>query len=328
MKHLTALVAELRQSPVWGVRPETLSVMAGLLRATEPQVQAALGAAEPPESEAQTTGTIAVIPLRGLITPRPSLMSLLFGGGGGLQVFRSDLRAAVADDDIDSILIDIDSPGGSTALVAETAAEIRQARRSKPITAIANTIAASAAYWLGSQANEFVVTPSGEVGSIGVFALHEDWSGFDAKAGISTTIVSAGKYKAETHPAKPLSDDAKAHLQESVDDYFGLFLADVAKGRSATAAKVRDGFGEGRMVTAKRAVELGMADRVATYEQTLTALASAPSEGRRAELERAPLAQETQHEDNPPPNEQSEEETARIGRLVLARPIRLPGENQ
>jgi ClpP class serine protease len=110
-------------------------------------------------------GAVAVIPLRGVITPRPSLFAMLFGfGGGGLQGFREDFRAALDDDDVGSILIDVDSPGGLVDLIPETAAEIRGGRGRKPIVAIANTRAASAAYWLGSQADELVVTPSGEVG--------------------------------------------------------------------------------------------------------------------------------------------------------------------
>jgi ClpP class serine protease len=121
-------------------------------------------------------------------------------GGTSVQRFKQSLEAALADDKVTSIMLDIDSPGGSTDLIPEMAAQIRQARKQKPIVAMANTAAASAAYWLGSQASEFVVSPSGKVGSIGVFAAHTDVSEAEAKAGVKTTLISAGKFKTEMSP--------------------------------------------------------------------------------------------------------------------------------
>src|SRR5207247_2106519 len=79
----------------------------------------------------------------------------------------------------------------------EIGAKIAAARAVKPITALANGLMASAAYWLGSQADEVVVTPSGEVGSIGVYQLHEDWSQNLAQEGIKVRALYAGKYKLE-----------------------------------------------------------------------------------------------------------------------------------
>jgi ClpP class serine protease len=61
-------------------------------------------------------------------------------------------------------------------------------------------------------------------------------------------------------------------MQTRVDDYYGMFLDAVARGRGVSAAKVRAGFGEGRVLGAKQAVALGMADRIATMEQTLARL--------------------------------------------------------
>lgn len=261
----------------WAIRSEALSAVASLLRAQagsteviEPDPQAAV------RGRLSTTGGVAVIPLRGMITPRGSFLSVLFGGGGGLEAFRSAFREALASDEVGSILLDIDSPGGSTDLCDETAAEIRAARGTKPITAIANTDAASAAYYIASQADEVVVTPSGEVGSIGVFMLHWDESALNEQIGIEPTYISAGRYKIEGNPDEPLSDEAKAAFQQTVDEFYEMFVAAVAAGRGVDPEAVRSGFGEGRMVTAERAVALGMADRVATYEQTVQRLAGRP----------------------------------------------------
>jgi signal peptide peptidase SppA len=219
---------------------------------------------------------VAVLNLSGIIRPGSSLLDLLFGGGsGGLAGFRSDFRSAVGNDEIKGIVLNIDSPGGSTDLVPETAAEVRDARGSKPIVAIANTMAASAAYWIGAQADEFIVTPSGEAGSIGVFAMHEDYSAMDETMGVRTTLISAGKYKTEANPFEPLSDEAKAAIQGSVDEFYSMFVNDVAKGRDVKASDVRNGFGEGRVLTARAAVDAGMADRVATFEDTVSRVGDA-----------------------------------------------------
>ncbi|MEJ7824901.1 MAG: S49 family peptidase [Solirubrobacteraceae bacterium] len=273
------LAQEIRahQATPWGVHPQTLASIS--LALTGKIAGDALERPQAARGSQAMTGGVAVIPLRGLITPRPSFFSLLFGGGGGLQSFRAAMREAIGSDEIAAVLIDIDSPGGSTDLIAETAAEIRALRGTKPIVAIANTWAASAAYWLASQADELVVTPSGEVGSIGVCQAHDDITKLQEDVGVKTTLISAGAFKTEGNPYEPLSDEARAAIQAQVDDFYGMFVADVAKGRGVSVGAVKSGYGEGRMVTAKRAVELGMADRVDSYEATLAKLVRSP--GRR-----------------------------------------------
>lgn len=278
-----AALSELRQSP-WAVRREMLDSLASLLAGSDtPAAETTLEAANAFGGRSlQTHGDLAVIPIRGLITPRGSLLSLLFGGGGGLHSFKASLREALANDDVAGILLDVDSPGGSTDLVTETAAEIRAAREQKPITAIANTDAGSAAYALASQAEELVVTPSGEVGSIGVFMLHWDESALNERIGINPTYIYEGRFKVEGNPDEPLSDEAKEAFQAVVKEFYEIFVADVAAGRGVDEGTVREKFGQGRMVTAQTAVALGMADRVETYEDTVARLTGRAPERPRA----------------------------------------------
>src|SRR5207237_10294998 len=120
----------------------------------------------------------------------------------------------------------------------DPAPEPRAARGAKPITAAVNTMAASAAYWLASQADEVVITPSGLAGSIGVYLVHEDWSAANAQMGIDVTYISAGRFKTEANPDEPLSEDAKAALQAEVDDLYSLFVTDVATGRNPSERPV------------------------------------------------------------------------------------------
>ena len=257
----------------WAIRLPMLGIIVDLLayRAaggtlTHEEIEARIGAARR-QSTASPSG-VAVLPLHGVIMPKASMMSEM-SGGTSIESFRSQFRQAVAASDVSGIVIDVDSPGGMVDGVPEMASEIRAARGSKPIVAVANTEAASAAYWLASQADQLFVTKSGRVGSIGVYTSHEDESARADQEGVKTTLISAGKYKTEGNPFEPLSEEAKANLQSMVDDYYGMFLADVARGRRVPLADIKSGYGEGRVVQASAALKGGMVDGIATLEDVV-----------------------------------------------------------
>lgn len=260
----------------WAIRPEALGAIIEVLsiraaggRFTDDELLERLEASRQRAQGlggARQSGAVAVVPLYGSIFPRANLFTEM-SGGTSLEKFAATLRRLDADDKVSHIVLDVASPGGSVELVPETAEIIRGA--STPITAVANAEAASAAYWLASQADHLVVTPSGMVGSIGVWTAHEDWSRHDGNLGVSTTLISAGRFKVEGNPFEPLGDDARSAMQSVVDEYYDMFVADVAAGRGTTADRVRSGFAEGRMVTARDALERGMVDRVAPIDAVL-----------------------------------------------------------
>lgn len=226
--------------------------------------------------EAMKRGAVAVIPLRGVVAHRMGGMSEM-SGAMSTERFSGMFRQALGDDSVSAIVIDIDSPGGTIAGVTELAAEIYAARGRKPIVAHVNALAASAAYWIASAADRIESTPSGQVGSIGVITSeHVDTTEADEKDGIKRTVIAAGKYKAEGHG--PLSDEAKAAIQARVDDAYATMTKDIARGRGVEASVVREGFGEGRVVSAKDALKMGMIDKIATFDETVGRLA-----GRRAQ---------------------------------------------
>jgi len=227
----------------------------------------------------------AVIPIHGVITQRSSFWSWLFGGAS-IDLLRNALREVLADPVVSAVIFDIDSPGGSVDGLTEFAKELRSYRAAgdKPIVAVVDPLAASAAYWIASQANEIVVTPSGEVGSIGIYAAHEDDSAAFEMMGVKITLISAGEYKTEGNPFEPLGDDARAAMQEQVDTFYAMFLSDVALGRGVSVDAVASGFGEGRTLLAKKALQAGMVDRIATLEETALRLARTSKATRRAEL--------------------------------------------
>lgn len=232
----------------------------------------ALDAAAPGSGRvSRSRGTVAVLPIQGPIEQKASLFTLLMGGTSTEQA-TAWFRAALSDNDIKAIVLDIDSPGGSVYGIQELAAEIFAARGTKPIVAVANSLAASAAYWLGSQADEFVVTPSGEVGSIGIVAVHFDEGGAYEQLGIRPTIVTRGDRKADGNPYGPLSAEAREDMEQRMDVYYRQFVGAVARGRGVTGATVEEQFGQGRMFTADEARRRGMVDRVATLDDTLARL--------------------------------------------------------
>ena len=217
-----------------------------------------------PKREAVSGGGVMVIPIMGTITKRPQ-----WYGGTSVDQIRAQFRAALADRDTSTIVFDIDSPGGSTSGVEELATEILEARGKKRMISVANTLAASAAYWLGSSAGEVVISPSGEAGSIGVYAVHRDISSALQAAGVNDTIVKAGRFKAEGAPSEPLTLAAREAIQAVVDEFYGRFTGHVAEARGTTRALVQSGYGEGRLLTAKQAVASGLADRVASFSAVL-----------------------------------------------------------
>lgn len=248
------------------------------VRFTRDEIQARVG---PGRTGATATApsSVAVIPIIGMISHRaPLINDMSSGGGTSTQQISVALRAALADPAVGSIVFDVDSPGGSVSGVPELADEIFAGRRKKPIIAQVNALSASAAYWLTAAASEVVMTPSGDAGAIGVYMMHRDVSVATAADGLKITFVSStdSPFKVEGNPYEPLSDDARAYLQKEVDRYMGEFVGAVARGRGVSVAKVKSDFGQGRIVGARDAVRLGMADRIATLRQTLTRLSSSP----------------------------------------------------
>jgi capsid assembly protease len=326
---LRASARALLADPALAIRREVLDRIVAIARsdapvvATVPSAEAEAALGRGPRSRNVRAG-VAVVPLQGIITPQGSWLSLLFGGGpGGLQGFRQELREAVNDDDVDAIVLDVHSPGGQIGLVPETAAELRAARGTKPIVAVANTMTASAAYWIAAQADEVVVTPSGFLGSIGVYLVHEDWSGWNAEAGIAPTYIYAGRYKVEANMDEPLGATARAALQAEVDYLYGLFVADVAAGRGVDEATVRSGYGEARVLPAEPAVAADLGDRVATIDDVITELANGDRPAGRAAATSA-RASKLPTGDNPDAQrerELAEEARARIAELQTLTPV-------
>lgn len=260
----------------WAILPAKLETLAEVVtrhvngeKLDAQEVQSRLhGASRPPERRVQN---VAILPLFGTIFPKANLMTEV-SGATSAQIFGAQFSALLEDPAIDAIVLDVDSPGGQVGGIEEVSRLIYDARGKKPVVAVANFLMASAAYWIGSAAEELVVSPSGEVGSIGVFAVHQDISGALEKDGVKVSIISEGKYKTAGNPYEPLGEEARAVIQSSVRETYDAFINAVARNRGVAVDVVQNGFGEGALVSAPRAVEMGMADRIATLDETVSRL--------------------------------------------------------
>ena len=232
------------------------------------------------EGSTSSGDKIAVLPIHGTISHRMNIMNAM-SGGVSTESLGNEFASLVNNPEIGTVVLDIDSPGGAVSGIEELGNQIFQARDKVRIVASANSLAASASYWLGSQAHEFTVTPSGEVGSIGVIAVHE--SNFKAreKEGRDITIIKAGKFKADNSPLEPLTEEAQAAIQERVDERYDTFISAVARGRNITSDVVVNQFGEGRVVGAKSALDKGMVDAVETLSETIARLKGMPESSER-----------------------------------------------
>lgn len=279
----------------WAMQPEKLEAVTSFLlfkarggQYSSEEIQARVGGARESEIVTARSG-VALLPMHGVISQRAGMMQEI-SGGTSTDALAAQFRAALADDGVTAIVFDVDSPGGGTYGVDELASEIRAARGAKPIVAQVNSLCASAAYYLASQADEIVMTPSGEAGSIGVYAVHQDISEMLANEGVKPTLIRGekGVNKAEGINFEPLSDGARGYLQGRVNAAEDAFIKAVAAGRRTTQANVVENFGKGRMFSAQEAVRRGMADSVGTLQQTLQRFGaqaprfSAPADSRRA----------------------------------------------
>jgi ClpP class serine protease len=209
----------------WLIVPENLEAILDIVNMrlngqafSDDELRMRLDAAKDSDREnpnVQVDGGVGVLSLYGPMFPKANLMTML-SGATSLETFQNDLQTLVDDDKVKQIVIDYNSPGGTSDMVHETGDLIRQARDVKPIYGIANTIAGSGALWLLAQSTKAYATPSGKVGSLGVYTTHEDLSAQDEKDGRKITIISAGHLKTAGDPHEPLSDEARAYLQESV----------------------------------------------------------------------------------------------------------------
>ena len=261
-------ITEALCSTAWAILPEKMDMILSVVNARNNGVE--FEAAKRRATKfTNRKGDIGIIQAYGTISQRPSAFP---SGGTSTERIGAMFDEAINDPSIGTIVFDVDSPGGSVNGVTELSNKIYGARGRKPIIAVVNSMMASAAVWAFTAADEIVITPSGQIGSIGVLAVHSETSKMDEGLGIKTTLIHAGKYKVEANPYQPLEDEARSEMQKHVDKYYGMFVDDVARNRGVKRSVVESDFGQGRMFLSSDAIKVGLADRIGTLEQVVADL--------------------------------------------------------
>lgn len=226
----------------------------------------------------ETAGQVAVIELTGKLMKQRASM----GGGTSTVQARRDIRAAANDPDVSAILLKIDSPGGTAAGTEALANEVAAAKTKKPVWAYVEDLAASAAYWVASQADKIIANATGLVGSIGTYGVVQDLSGAAAMEGVKVHVIRAGEMKGVGTPGTEITADHLADMQRIVNDLNEHFLAGVRTGRADTLTNAQVfKLADGRVYIAAEAKKLGLIDAVGSFDTAMSDLQKLASKNRR-----------------------------------------------
>ena len=266
-------ILDVLTSP-WAIQPEKLieiqSIYATHLRGEKIDIagiEARLGKPLINEQKSyEVLDGVAIVDVNGVLAKRMNLF-MQISGGSSMQLIERDIKMALNDASVHSIILAIDSPGGTVDGTQGLANFIQGARAIKPIVALSDGVMASAAYWIGSAASKIYITNNTvAVGSIGVVAGHVDISRQEEQMGIKTTEIYAGKYKRIASQYAPLSEEGKQSIQSYVDYLYSIFVGAVAANRNVSEEKVLQDMADGRVLIGQQAVAAGLVDGVSTID--------------------------------------------------------------
>jgi signal peptide peptidase SppA len=265
---MTALVCE-----PWLLTPQMHRTLTDIARAhsecgdaeAAQHAAAAQMKANPKKREYSLVDRTAIIPCEGVIGRK--FDSVLYSSGvTSINIFQRLVETAAGDNEVDSLLLLFDSPGGLVTGTPEAAQAVARAREVKPVVAYADGLCDSAAYWIASQADVIYATPSADVGSIGCYLAVLDQSRAMEMEGIRTELFKSGKHKGMGYPGTSLNDEQRAMLQASVDKIAGQFKAAVNSGRGRL---ISDEAMQGQSFSVEDAKRIGLIDEVTDMDQAL-----------------------------------------------------------
>jgi signal peptide peptidase SppA len=252
----------LTQEP-WAIAPEAMDGIIGLAMDMAAGKLFTLPQSDAPQSIMSVADGVATISITGPLLPTTDEFDRVMLGATSLDEVRSTVESAAADPAVTSIVLNIDSPGGTVRGTPEAADAIYEASKVKPVRAHTSGTMASAAYWLGSQATSISMTRSASVGSIGVMVPHIDQSKRAEMLGVKVELFTTGKFKAAGFPGTSLTESQRELIQERIDQVFGEFKSAVTRqGRKIPAEAM-----QGQTFYGPQAESLGLATVVRSASQ-------------------------------------------------------------
>jgi len=212
----------------------------------------------------QIEGGVGILPIQGTLIYRSTGIDA-FSGLTSYTTIKSNFQSMLNNSKVSAILLDVDSPGGEVSALFDLVDLIYNARGKKPIIAVANVNALSAAYAIASASDEIYLSRTSLIGSIGVIALHVDRSQKNEKEGVKYTAIYAGSKKNDLTPNEPLSNSARATAQERVGKVYNLFLTTVARNTGLSITNLKSQ--EAAIYMGEEAIGKGLANGVRTFDE-------------------------------------------------------------
>ncbi|WP_392559344.1 S49 family peptidase [Orbus mooreae] len=262
-KDCNRILNAIKQTP-WAITPSALESIISIASRSysDPNIAATIQQQRETQSIIEAdTPLVAVINIFGPIFTRADLFSEI-SGACSISSLKSQIDAALNDDGIGGIVLNIDSPGGAVTGTHELANYIRES--SKPIVSYVSGMACSAAYWLASATRYIYADKTALLGSVGVVAMWTDDSEAKKKQGLTDyEIVSSQSPKKRENPT---TDEGRASLQKTIDGLADVFVSDVAVNRGVSVEHVLADFGQGGVFLANEAINKKMADEVSSLD--------------------------------------------------------------
>lgn len=222
-----------------------------------------------PSRLTQRVGNVGVLHVKGPLLSQGNFLTRLFGMASYDDV-RQGLVELAQDDEVGTIMLNMDTPGGAVSGLSDVSDLVAAIDTNiKPVLAHTSGMMASAGYHIGSSARRITAGRMADVGSIGVLQIHREASKLEERMGVTTTVFRAGEQKALGNPYEPLSDKAKAVIQESCDYSYDLFVKHVADARGVTPETVKLQMADGKVFTGEQARAVNLVDDICTFDEAL-----------------------------------------------------------
>ena len=269
---------DLMINSAWCILPEKLNEILRVVESKQSgelnELEAKLSLADAGQTENSYTvkNGIAVLKIYGTLAKKMNLLAAL-SGCTSYEMAGKDFQKALSDPAVKTIVLDVDSPGGNVSGLLPLANLIYESRSKKRIISFANSLAASAAYYIASAAHEVVLSDkSAQAGSLGVIGIHMDRSKEYEQKGIKPTVLKAGKLKAVGNEYNPLSKDDQESLQSHLDYLYGIMIQDIARNRGVTVEVADKKMGQGKIFIGQQSVDFGLANRIESWDRLLAGL--------------------------------------------------------
>jgi len=291
-RKLAKLRAELHARP-WSMDVRALGALTAAIEAGDlDAVKATLSLGQDAaESLAKVVNGVAVIPVCGVLRDAMDWM-VRFGYAASYQQIERDFKSALGNNQIKGILFYFDTPGGSAIGCKRVADLIFESRGSKPIRAYVQGMCGSAGFYMAAACDRIEATADSLVASVGTIYPHLEMSGLLKELGYGATVITNtdSPKKGHGNVYEPLSDAARATLQQYVNSYGRPFIEDVARYRNITPEQVIANYGQGDSIRADVAIKTKVIDQVVEgFQESLDSISNAAGSGPSAKPQATPV---------------------------------------